>query len=105
VPTSAVPLPAEGDGVRVVLLAKPGCHLCETARDVVAAVTADLGVEWRELSILDHPDLAERYAEQIPVVVVDGREHEYWRVDERRLRQALTALSPERRPWWRLTRR
>jgi len=105
VTAGAVPLPAEGDGVRVVLLGKPGCHLCETARDVVAAVAAELDVEWRELSILDHPELAARYAEQIPVVVVDGREHEYWRVDERRLRQALTAPSAARRPWWRLTRR
>ena len=82
-------------GARVVLVGKPGCHLCETARDVVRSVTAELGVEWREVSLLDHPELADRYAEQIPVVLVDGREHEYWRVDERRLRQALG-----RRRWW-----
>jgi glutaredoxin len=89
--------PAGGGGdARVVLIGKPGCHLCETARDVVSAVAADLGVEWREVSILDEPELAERYAEQIPVVIVDGREHDYWRVDERRLRQALG-----RRRWWR----
>jgi glutaredoxin len=81
---------------RVVLIGKPGCHLCETARDVVRSVTAELGVGWREVSILDDPELAERYAEQIPVVIVDGREHDYWRVDERRLRQALG-----RRRWWR----
>jgi hypothetical protein len=65
---------------------------------VVEAVTADLGVAWREVSILDDPELAARYAEQIPVVLIDGREHEYWRIDERRLRQALAA--PARR-WWR----
>jgi glutaredoxin len=81
---------------RVVLIGKPGCHLCETARDVVRTVTADLGVEWRELSILDDPELADRYSEKIPVIVVDGREHDYWRVDERRLRQALGG-----RRWWR----
>ena len=81
---------------RVTLIGKPGCHLCETARDVVAAVTADLGVEWREVSVLDDPQLLARYAERIPVVLVDGREHDYWRVDERRLRQALRG-----RRWWR----
>jgi hypothetical protein len=81
---------------RVTLIGKPGCHLCDTAREVVASVTADLGLDWRELSLADHPDLAERYAEQIPVVLVDGRVHEYWRVDERRLRRAL-----QPRRWWR----
>ncbi len=81
---------------RVVLIGKPGCHLCDTAREVVRTVAAELAVEWQEVSVLDHPDLAARYAEQIPVVLVDGREHDYWRVDERRLRKALAP-----RPWWR----
>jgi Glutaredoxin-like domain (DUF836) len=85
-----------GTQPRVTLIGKPGCHLCETARDVVVTVTTQLGVEWHELSILDDPELERRYAEQIPVVLVDGREHEYWRVDERRLRKALV-----KRSWWR----
>jgi hypothetical protein len=81
---------------RVVLVGKPGCHLCDTARDVVRSVATELAVEWCEVSVLDDPQLAARYAEQIPVVLVDGREHDYWRVDERRLRKALAP-----RPWWR----
>jgi glutaredoxin len=85
-----------GAEARVTLIGKPGCHLCETARDVVSAVAAELGVTWREVSVLDDPELAERYSERIPVVLVDGRPHDYWRVDERRLRQALG-----RRRWWR----
>jgi Glutaredoxin-like domain (DUF836) len=73
--------------------------LCDTARDVVRSVAEDLGVEWREMSILDDLQLAERYAEQIPVVLVDGRPHDYWRVDERRLRHALSRRRWRRRPW------
>jgi len=80
---------ATSPSARVVLVAKPGCHLCDTAREVVRSIATELAVEWREVSILDDPELAERYAEQIPVVLVDGREHDYWRVDERRLRRAL----------------
>jgi hypothetical protein len=64
---------------------------------VVASVTAELGVAWNEVSILDDPDLYERYWEQIPVVLVDGEPHDYWRIDERRLRQALRG----RRGWLR----
>ncbi|TWP34710.1 glutaredoxin family protein [Leekyejoonella antrihumi] len=76
---------------RITLIGKPGCHLCDDAREVIARVAADLGLAWAELSILDDPDLMSRYAEQIPVTLVDGRQHDYWRVDEGRLRVALGA--------------
>jgi hypothetical protein len=76
---------------RVTLIGKPGCHLCDEARAVVAAVTAELGEEYVELSILDDPDLRARYAEQIPVTLVDGQQHDFWRVSPDRLRAALTA--------------
>ncbi len=75
---------------RVTLIGKPGCHLCDEAREVIARVAADLGVGWTERSILDDAELRARYWEQIPVTLVDGRQHDYWRVDEKRLRAALT---------------
>jgi hypothetical protein len=74
---------------RVLLLGKPGCHLCDEAREVVARVTAELGETFEGRSILDDPDLHDRYWEQIPVTLVDGEQHDFWRVDERRLRAAL----------------
>jgi Glutaredoxin-like domain (DUF836) len=76
--------------VRITLIGKPGCHLCDDARAVVARVAADLGVGWEERSILDDPELHERYWEQIPVTLVDGRPHDFWRVSEDRLRAALS---------------
>ena len=82
---SATPAPPP----RITLIGKPGCHLCDDARVVVERVAADLGVGWQELSVLDDGELLERYAEQIPVTLVDGRQHDYWRVDEARLRAAL----------------
>ena len=74
---------------RIVLLGRPGCHLCEDARSVIERVAGDLGVTWEERSIEDDPELLAEYAEQIPVTLVDGRQHDFWRVDERRLRAAL----------------
>lgn len=74
---------------RVLLLGKPGCHLCDEARVVVQQVCDELGVGWAERSILDDVDLTRRYAEQIPVTLVDGQQHAIWRVDEARLRRAL----------------
>ena len=76
---------------RVTLYGKPGCHLCDDARAVVAAVCAELGETYDEVSILDDPALLERFGEEIPVTFVDGRQHDFWRVDADRLRAALAA--------------
>ena len=75
----------------MTLLGKPGCHLCDDARAVVQGVLADHPeVEFEEKSILDDPALLDAYAEEIPVVLIDDRVHTIWRVDENRLRAALS---------------
>ncbi|HEY0642036.1 MAG TPA: glutaredoxin family protein [Nocardioides sp.] len=80
-PTSADP--------RVTLYSRPGCHLCDDAREVVVRVCDDLGLGWVEVDIESDPDLEDRFGEEIPVTFVDGRQHDFWRVDEARLRKAL----------------
>jgi len=77
-------------GSRVTLYTKPGCHLCDDARAVVARVCAELGETFDEVDILGSPDLSARYGEEIPVTLVDGAQHDFWRVDPERLRAALT---------------
>jgi len=74
---------------RVRLYSKPGCHLCDDARAVVERVCADLGTSYDEVDITTSPELTNAYADQIPVTFVDGRQHDFWRVDEGRLRRAL----------------
>lgn len=49
----------------------------------------ELGVPWERKDITEDRELYDRYWEQIPVVLVDGEQHTFWRVDERRLRKAL----------------
>ena len=82
---------------RITLIGKPGCHLCDDARLVVERVAADTGADVQELSILEDEGLREQYAELIPVVLVDGEQHDFYRVDEARLRAALQG----RRSWFR----
>ncbi|GAA3223791.1 glutaredoxin family protein [Streptomyces thermocoprophilus] len=81
---------APGDHL-VTLIRKPGCHLCDDAQVVVEKVCADLGVPWEQKDITEDQRLHDQYWEQIPVVLIDGRQHTFWRVDEKRLRSALTA--------------
>ena len=77
--------------VRVLLYSKPGCHLCDEARTVIEAVCAELGESFAEVDITTSPELMGRYREEIPVTLVDGVQHDYWRVDADRLRRALTS--------------
>ena len=79
-----VPLPS----ARVVMIGKPGCHLCDVARETIRAVVAETGDDFAEVDLADDPAYA-RYVEEIPVTFVDGAQHDYWRVDEGRLRAAL----------------
>src|SRR3954453_9683978 len=81
----------------VTLIGKPGCHLCDDARAVIERVAADTGAGWDELSILDDPELAARSWEHIPLLLGDGEQHAFWRVDEDRLRSAVGG----RRSWLR----
>jgi glutaredoxin len=74
---------------RVLLYAKPGCHLCDDARAVIARVCAEVGTSYDEVDITTSADLMAAYGEQIPVSFVDGAQHDFWRVDEARLGRAL----------------
>ncbi|MFR9800033.1 glutaredoxin family protein [Streptomyces sp. MS06] len=81
--------PSPADRV-VTLVRKPGCHLCDDAQLVVEKVCGELGVAWEEKDITRDSRLHEAYWEQIPVVLIDGEQHTFWRVDEQRLRKALS---------------
>jgi hypothetical protein len=74
---------------RITLIGRPDCHLCDDARTVIAGVCAETGDEWAEVSIEDDPALFDEYWERIPVVLVDGAPHDFWRIDADRLRAAL----------------
>lgn len=74
----------------VTLIGKPGCHLCDDARSVVQAVCGEVGARWEERDITADEELHRRYWEQIPVVLIDGEQHDFWRVGAERLRGALT---------------
>ena len=58
----------------VVLLGRPGCHLCEDARAVLLEVRTRRGFELCEVNIDEDEELLRRYLERIPVVMLDGVE-------------------------------
>lgn len=80
--------------VEIRLLSKPGCHLCEDARGVIDRVRSSLDQQgqptaFEEVDILQDETLARLHAEEIPVVLLNGKRHAIWRVDEDRLTAAI----------------
>jgi glutaredoxin len=80
----------------ITLLTRPGCHLCDAARDVVVRVAADLGVPWEERDITRSPQDLSDYWDKIPVTLIDGVQHDFWHVNEERLRAALAKANAPR---------
>lgn len=74
---------------RLTLLTRAGCHLCDTARAELARIATEFGVPWTERDIAADADELRRYGEMVPVILIDGVEHGYWRVEADRLRAAL----------------
>lgn len=73
----------------VTLITRVGCHLCEVASDDLRRLQRELGFGYREVDVDGSPELRERFADKVPVIVLDGREQGHFRVDERKLRKAL----------------
>jgi len=88
-PAGTTPQAAGSNAHIITLLSRAGCHLCDEARSVIARVASDLGVQWTERDVTWSADDLSTYGEMIPVTLIDGVQHDFWRVDENRLRRAL----------------
>ncbi|MSZ95393.1 MAG: glutaredoxin family protein [Actinobacteria bacterium] len=77
----------------MTLIGKPGCHLCDDAEAVVSGVLEEIQgkVTLDRKNILEDDELFVRYSEEIPVLLINGKVHNYWHIDPDRLRSALAA--------------
>lgn len=73
----------------VTLITRVGCHLCEEAEAVLGRMARELGFALAVLDVDGDRERANEYSDRVPVILVDGKEHGYWRVEEPRLRRAL----------------
>ena len=78
---------------QVLLYSRSGCHLCEVALETLEKLQNELKDQQPfeiEVVLIDgQPELEEKYGEEIPVTVIDGKVHDFWRVDPERFRKAL----------------
>lgn len=74
---------------RVVVYLRQNCHLCEVALETIHAICDPQAITVTKIDIDTDPRLQELFTDQVPVTFVDGRQHDFWRVDPARLTAAL----------------
>jgi glutaredoxin len=74
---------------KVTVISRTGCHLCEIAIDKINLVKDQLKFELEIKLIDDLPELEQEYGEQVPVIMIDDKIHDYWRVDIERFTKAI----------------
>lgn len=79
---------------QVVLLSRPGCGLCRTARAVLDAERGRTPFDLEEIDISEDASLEREYGIRIPVVLIDGEEVAEIEVDRESFRAALGRSSP-----------
>jgi glutaredoxin len=74
---------------QVTLITRAGCHLCEEAEQLLRQLAGELGFGYREVDVDASAVLQNEFSDRVPVILIDGKEHGYWRVEEPRFRKAL----------------
>jgi glutaredoxin len=73
----------------VTLITRAGCHLCADAERALRRLAAELGFGYEELDVDADAVRRDSYGDRVPVILIDGKEHGYWRLEERRFRKAI----------------
>jgi len=73
----------------VTLFTRHGCHLCEIAEEILKEMQVELDFDIEKRFIEGDAELIEKYGEQIPVILIDGEHHGFWRIDPERFRSSL----------------
>lgn len=81
-------------GNRLTLISRAGCHLCEVAEQTLDRIAPG---QWTKLDVDADVELERDYGDRVPVLLLDGREHGYWRIEEERLLRDLARQPGEPR--------
>jgi hypothetical protein len=71
---------------RLTLISRDGCHLCAVAEQTLDRVAPG---EWVRVDVAGSVDLERDFGDRVPVLLLDGKEHGYWRIEEERLLRDL----------------
>ena len=74
------------------MYSRTGCHLCEVAESTVREVQVEIDFELSIIYIDENSELESQYGEEVPVTVINGERHDFFRVDRERFKSAILRL-------------
>lgn len=80
--------------MRLTLISRDGCHLCEVAEQTLDRIAPG---QWLKIDVDASSELERDYGDRVPVLLLDGKEHGYWRIEEERLLRDLARQPGEPR--------
>jgi len=73
----------------ITVFTRHGCHLCDVAVEVLEEMSDELHFEIEKIYIDENLELEKLYGEQVPVIHIDGKHHDFFRVDPERFKSSL----------------
>jgi len=77
---------------KVVIFSRQNCHLCHEAEKIVREVLSEISFELEVINIDGNAELESLYGEEVPVTMINGAKHDYFRVDKKRFSEAVLRL-------------
>jgi len=74
---------------QVVIYSRVNCHLCQEAENNVREVMVKIPFELEVIHIDGDQELERLYGEEVPVTLINGAKHDYFRVDKKRFSEAI----------------
>jgi glutaredoxin len=74
---------------KVVIFSRQNCHLCHEAEKIVREVLSEISFELEVINIDGNAELESLYGEEVPVTMINGGKHDYFKVDKKRFSEAV----------------
>jgi glutaredoxin len=74
---------------KVVIFSRQNCHLCHEAEKIVREVLLEIPFDLEVINIDGNAELESLYGEEVPVTLINGAKHDYFRVDKKRFSEAV----------------
>ena len=75
--------------IQVVIYSRINCHLCQEAEKKVREVLTEIPFELKVIYIDGNQELERLYGEEVPVTLINGAKHDYFRVDKKRFSEVI----------------
>jgi glutaredoxin len=77
--------------IQIILYTRHGCHLCEEVEAMLAKFAQRYALQITTIDIDTQPELIDKHGERVPVVMVNGKERFFGKVQAPLLQRVLQA--------------